>query len=117
MAKKQKPVLEKAPTAISLTRNQDTHVIVSFPGEIRNDLVQANELRHYEIFQWLLALIAPIASGFWIALINSDRDRGLLFSSIVFTLISLLFLGLAIYYRMKVYHSSIHRKINLGQLK
>lgn len=45
--------------------SKETKVIVKFPDKLELSMVQANELRHYELFQWLVAFLAPIASGFW----------------------------------------------------
>ncbi|RJQ36702.1 hypothetical protein C4552_02300 [Candidatus Parcubacteria bacterium] len=81
------------------------------------ELVQANELRHYELFQWLVALIAPIAVGFWTAYaIEPSQPLALWWSACVFTTLTVLFLGLALYYRRKVYHGSVVKSISLKDL-
>jgi len=45
----------------------ETRVGASFPSELKLNMVQANELRHYELFQWLVVLLLSIAIGFWTA--------------------------------------------------
>lgn len=52
---------------------QDTNVEVSFPSCIKIELVQGNELRHYEIFFSLASLSLSTAVGFWIAYIGTPN--------------------------------------------
>ena len=102
----------------NIKKNQDTNVIVNFPNEINIDLVQSNELKHYELFQWLVALLLSIAIGFWTAYCTLiDKDQSLFWSAIVFTVLSVLFIILAFYYRKKVYQGSIKKEISLGDFK
>lgn len=102
-----------------IEKDLDTQVEVSFPDKISVELVQANELRHYELFQWLVAITAPIAVGFWTAYFaSSDPDKSaMLWSALAFSAITLLFLGFAIFFRRKVFHGSITKKVNLKDLK
>lgn len=96
--------------------SNDTKVSVSFPEELEVNMVQANELKHYELFQWLIILLAPIASGFWTAY-ATDKSSVLWWSALVFSLITLLFGGIALFYRKKLFHGSIKKSIKLSELK
>ena len=100
------------------TRNQnDTVVKVHFPNEISVELVQANELRHYEIFSWSASLIATIAAGFWTAYFTTPRSWQLFWTSAAFSVVFVASFCVAIYYRRKVYHGSHIRKANLSDFK
>lgn len=96
------------------TGNNDTKVIINMPDKVEITLVQANELRHYELFQWLVALLLPIAVGFWTAYFAGDKKIELLWSAIIFTLVSLVFIILAFWYRKKVFYGSIRKITNLS---
>lgn len=100
------------------SENKNTKVIVSFPDNISINLVQANELKHYELFLWLVTILTPIAAGFLIAyLTDGTKNNGLLFSTIAFAFISILFVLLAISYRKKIFHSSIKKETLLRDFK
>lgn len=96
--------------------SKETIVSLSFPNEISIELVQANELRHYELFQWLVILVAPIAVGYWTAYLL-DKKNSLLWASIIFSLISILFIGIAFFYRKKVFHGSIKKITKITEFK
>ena len=98
-------------------QNRETKVIVRIPNEIENELVQANELKHYELFQWLVTLLLPIAATFWTAYFTGSRRLELLWSASVFTIISGLFVFLAYKYRKKVFHGSIKKIAFLDSFK
>lgn len=96
----------------------ETQVIVSLPDKVQIELVQANELRHYELFQWLTALTATIAAGFWTAYFTAGQySPSLLFSSVIFTLLTVVFFGLSMAYRRKVFHGSIKKCSKLSEFK
>ena len=104
--------------AAEVLDERSTKVTVHFPDEIGIELVQANELRHYELFQWLVALLAPIAVGFWTAYATVDpKPASLFWSAVIFSVMTLVFLLLAIYYRRKVFHGSIIKSIYLKDFK
>ena len=87
----------------------NTLISVSLPDKPELKLVQANELKHYELFQWLVAVLLPIAVGFWTAYASaSDGKNILFFSSIVFSAVSILFPVLSFYYRSRVFRESLH---------
>lgn len=74
-------------------------VQVSHPKQVTVQLVQSNDVRHYEIFGWLASLMMSIAAGFWVAYCTTEPSTSLLLSSVVFTTVSIIFLGFAGYYR------------------
>lgn len=102
-----------------MTKNNesDTKIIVGMPNEVEISLVQANELRHYELFQWLVTLLLPIAVGFWTAYFAGIKNQELLWSASVFTGISILFVILAYEYRKKVFKGSIKKVATLNSFK
>ncbi|HCX27678.1 MAG TPA: hypothetical protein DHI91_00880 [Candidatus Portnoybacteria bacterium] len=79
------------------------------PNEVEISLVQANELRHYELFQWLVALLLPVAVGFWTAYFTGGKTQELFWSALIFSATSLLFVALVFVYRKKVFHGSIKK--------
>lgn len=98
---------------------QDTQVVVSFPDEVKISFVQANEVRYYELFQWLALIFAPIAARFWTAVFTLPASAGvstagLVWSALAFTAAALLLVGIAFYHRKKVYHGSIQKALPLG---
>lgn len=96
----------------------DTTVEVRFPDKISIELVQANELRHYEIFSWFSSLVATIAVGFWTAYFTtSPRSNQLFWTALAFTIIFVVSLSIAIYYRRKVYHGSLIKTSTLSEFK
>jgi len=98
-------------------QDEETKVIVLMPNEIEIELVQANELRHYELFQWLVVLLLPVAVGFWTAYFTGDGKPELLWSASVFTIISGLFIFSAYKYRKKVFHGTIKKIASLNSFK
>lgn len=95
----------------------ETQVIVSMPDKVEIELVQANELRHYELFQWLVAIMAPIAIGFLTAYFTTGNNPSLLWSAIAFGLITIVFIFLAVKFRKKVFHGSIKKCSKLSEFK
>jgi len=41
-------------------KQHGTKIEVGFPDKLELQMVQANELRHYELFQWLVSLLSSI---------------------------------------------------------
>ncbi len=95
----------------------DTTVEVHFPDKISIELVQANELRHYEIFSWLASLVATIAVGFWTAYFTTFKSEQLFWTAVAFSVIFAASFCAAIYYRRKVYHGSHIKKADLSDFK
>lgn len=97
---------------------KDTVVEVHFPDKISIELVQANELRHYEIFTWSASLLATIAVGFWTAYFTtSPRSNQLLWTAIAASVVFAVSLVVAIYYRRKVYRGSLIKTTTLTEFK
>lgn len=91
---------------------------MTLPESVAIDFVPASELRHYERFQWLANFFTPIAVGFWVSWATTDANNNpLLFSSIIFTAVSLVFILLAIRYRSKIFNSKVQRSMRLGDFK
>lgn len=97
---------------------KDTLVEVHFPDKISIELVQANELRHYEIFTWSASILATIAAGFWTAYFTTNpKSNQLLWTAIAFSILFIVFLAAALYYRSKVYHGSLTKTSTLSEFK
>jgi hypothetical protein len=97
------------------SNSQSTKVIVTFPDKIQVDLVSSNELKLYERFQWLVALLLPIAVGFFTAYFSETQKNGaLLWSGIVFVAISGLFIFFAIGHRKQMFNGKISREKSLS---
>ena len=110
--------MAKINSEVESNQRGNTRVVVSFPDKLELSLVQANELKHYELFQWLVTILLPIAIGFWTAYFTLERKFAPLFwSALVFTAISGLFIGLAYRSRKRVFQGSISKSIDLGELK
>lgn len=97
---------------------EDTIVEVRFPDKISIELVQANELRHYEVFTWSASLLATIATGFWTAYFTTSPKSGqLLWTAVAASITFAASFGVAIYYRRKVYHGSLVKTTTLADFK
>lgn len=96
----------------------DTIIAIGLPNEICMDLVSANEVKQYEIFEGLTAIFASIAAGFWTGwLTTGQQSPAALWSALAFTFSTLVFLGLTIKFRSKVFKNTIKRQINFNELK
>jgi len=85
---------------------------VSFPECVHVELVQANDLKHYEIFLWLSSLFSSATAGFWVSFATLPRNKVLFGTSIVFTVFTFAF-GFAAYYFRKKIHDTKLKKILL----
>ncbi len=99
------------------TSNRKTKVIIGMPDNIEVELVQANEIKHYELFHVLLTLFLPIAIGFWTAYFTGNKGDGILFSAIVFSGVSLVLLVLGIMRRIKLFRGSVKKTAYLDSFK
>ena len=107
---------ESAPKEMEMKK--DMIVEVHFPDKISIELVQANELRHYEIFTWSASLLATIAVGFWTAYFTTNpKSVQLLWTAIAASIIFAVSLGVAIYYRKMVYRGSLIKTSTLSEFK
>lgn len=103
---------------IELEKAEDTVVEVHYPDRISIELVQANELRHYEIFTWSASLLATIAVGFWTAYFTTTpKSSELFWTAVAFTIVFGVSMWAAIYYRKKVYHGSLIKTTTLAEFK
>ena len=101
-----------------INKKLDTKVIVGFPDSININLVPANELQHYERFQWLVVMLLPIATGFWTACFTiNEAPKSLSWSAAMFSAVSLLFIVLAYLSRRKIFHGSIKKEMLLRDFK
>ncbi len=91
------------------TSNRKTKVIIGLPDSIETELVQANEIKHYELFHGLLTLFLPIAAGFWTAYFTGNKGDGILFSALAFLGASILFFVLAAIRRIKLFRGSVKK--------
>ena len=101
----------------SETPKGDTKVVVHFPDEVGIELVQANELRHYELFIALSGITSSIAVSFWTAYFTSENSPSLVLSAGAFTIVTLLFIYLGYRFRRKIYHASVIKKVYLSDFK
>jgi hypothetical protein len=95
---------------------KETQVAISFPDEISTELVQANDIRHYEIFSVLATLFSSAAVGFWTASFGQS-DSVLKWVAGVFTIFTILFIAPAVYYRQKIFHGSTKKKARMSDFK
>lgn len=98
-------------------KKKETMIIVEIPEEVKIKLVPANDLKYYELFQWLAIILLPIASGFWTAYITTGKESELKLSAIIFSAISILFITLAIWQRIKIFCSSVSKYDFLDRFK
>lgn len=103
----------KKTTKVEKNRNKDTSVVVNLPESIEIELVQGNELRHYEIFFLIASLTFSTAVSFWTSYATQPTTV-LLFSALAFCVLSVITGGSALYYRSKVYDKKIKRVASLG---
>ena len=99
-------------------KKHGTKIEVGFPDKLELQMVQANELRHYELFQWLVSLLSAIAVGFWTGfVVEGNSSRIILTSASVFSAVSVLFFVLSILKRRKVFGKTIKKHVDLNDLK
>ena len=84
------------------TLSESMKVEVSFPECVHIELVQANDLKHYEIFLWLVSFSLSTASGFWVSFASVSFNKVLFGSSLAFSLLTISFGWVAYYYRSKI---------------
>lgn len=82
---------------------------IAFPECVHIELVQANDLKHYEIFLWLVSLSTSTASGFWVSFATTAFNKVLLGSSLAFSALSLVFSWVAYYYRSKISETKLKK--------
>ncbi len=111
-------VTKSEPAQKETNVKKDMVVELRLPDKISIELVQANELRHYEIFTWSASLLATIAVGFWIAYFTTSPKSGQLFwTAMAASMVFAVALLVAIHYRRKVYHGSLVKTSKLSEFK
>lgn len=103
---------KKKTIAEVLKKNMEVHV--GFPECVRIELVQANDVKHYEMFGGFGSLFSTAASGFWVSYITSDSNYMLKVISIVFTLFTIIFYGMAFRYRYKLKGGQVMKVITIN---
>lgn len=99
----------------SIQQKQTTNIEIRMPSCIQIDLVQANELRHYEVALWLGFLFSSAAVGFWTAYLTTNSGSKILLSvSIAFTAFTVIFIWVALHYRLKLKGDGIKRALHLS---
>lgn len=105
-------------TEHSKINSQKTMLVeVSLPSLAQIELVQANELRRYEIFGWFASLFSSAAVGFWTAFIPDANNLTLKGVSIVFTFFAIVFVIAAAYYRSKLKTDGVKKVASLEDFK
>jgi len=94
----------------------ETRVEVNFPSCIQIELVQGNELRHYEMFFSVASLSLSTAVGFWTAHATAPNSS-LLFSALAFSGLAFIAGAVAFYYRSKLYTGKIKKVASLDIFK
>jgi len=72
------------------------------PDQVEIKFVPAAELKHYEIALWLGSLFASAAVGFWTAYLTTITNQTLSWVALVFSIFTIAFIGVALYYRSKL---------------
>lgn len=88
-------------------------VEIGFPKCVCIELVQLNELNHYEIFTWLTSLFLTTAAGFWVAYATTTPNKVLLSVSVISTLFVIAFGAVAYFYRHKLDGGKIIKTISV----
>lgn len=93
-------------------------VEVDMPSVMRIELVQGNELRHYEIFFSLTSICLSTATGFWTSFVSmNERNNAFFLSATAFSLLALISIGLAVYYRKRIYAGKINKSFPLSEFR
>lgn len=100
-------------TKIKQTINESMKVEVSFPECVHIELVQSNDLKHYEIFLWLVSLSLSVASGFWVSFATTTFSKILFAVSLAFSLFFIIFCVIAYYYRSKIKDTKLKKVLLL----
>lgn len=98
------------------TKTENTKVEVNFPSRISIELVQGNELRHYEIFFLVTTLTLSTAVSFWTTYAITPNSA-VFFSAWAFSGLTVLSGLLTFYYRSKLYNGKITKSTSLDKFK
>src|SRR3989344_1694623 len=109
-------IKDKETVAVTKSKIDETRVEVHLPSCIQIDLVQGNELRHYEIFFLVATLTLSTGVSFWTSYTNTPNSA-LLFSALAFSGFSILSGSIAIFYRSKLHNGKIKKVAMLDIFK
>ncbi len=111
--KREERRLEKSKSTLIQTQ---TVVEIGIPAKIQIELVQGNELRHYEIFFSLTSLSMTTAVGLWTGyMTSSTSSMPLQWSATAFTGLAIASGVVAYYYRSKMYNGKVTRSTTLDK--
>lgn len=106
----------KTVTAIAEVVKKNMEVRIGFPECVQIELVQANDVKHYEMFGGLASLFSTAASGFWVSYITTNPNDVLMVISIVFTIFTIVFYGIAFRYRYKLRGGQVTKVMPVSDL-
>lgn len=112
-------MLKKNETTKNLPKTliNETLVEVHMPSCVQIELVQGNELRHYEIFFSMSSLTLSIAVGLWTGYITTAKSSPLFWSALSFSLLAIVTGVIAFYYRSKLYNGKIKKVATLNSFQ
>jgi len=106
--------MSKSEQNLKKLETENTKVEVSLPSRIQIELVQGNELRHYEIFSFASSLLLSTAVGFWTGYLTlQNNSKSLLASASAFSILFFVSAILACYYRQRLYNGKVTKVANL----
>lgn len=108
--------MAKAEKNFTEAKPENTRVEVNFPSRISIELVQGNELRHYEIFFLVTSITFSTAVSFWTTYAITPNGT-ILFSALAFSGLAFLSGILTFYYRSKLYNGKITKRASLDTFK
>lgn len=96
--------------------DEETSVVLEMPEEVVVKLVQENLVRDYELLIWLFNASITIAASLWTAFytLNPGIKSSLFFSSVAFSLFSIILIFLIRNNRKKVFSSSVRKKVKIS---
>lgn len=109
-------VMAKAEKNHQEVKLKNTKVEINFPSRISIELVQGNELRHYEIFFLITTLTLSTAVSFWTTYAITPNGT-ILFSAWAFSGFAFLSGIVTFYYRSKLYNGKITKSASLDAFK
>lgn len=103
---------------LNLNDNEETTIVVEMPKEAVIKLVQENLVKNYELLIWLFNISTPIATALWTAFftLSNGWRSSLFFSSLAFTIFSMVLIILICINRKKIFSESVRRKIKISKI-
>lgn len=100
-------------TKIDKIKDEAMKIEVAFPECVHVELVQSNDLKHYEIFIWLSSLFASATSGFWVSFATTPFSKVLFATSMTFSLFTIGFGWTSYFYRTKITETKLKKVLLL----